>query len=252
MKYIIIPALLLFIIGNISAVDTESYEFIDHLLTITAPQSPEIFEDTVIFSASSRYKRVGISFAHEGFSQIYWFRNLLVPKEMLPESGDSEKKKVSGPVIEFADSGILFHAFTIPFGMSEISYRLVIDGLWTSDPYNPQKKIDLNSGLEYSVVAVPEILRIDQIQQDVSGKIIFKFHGPPGETIMLAGSFNAWDPYMYQMNEVSSGVYNLALSLPPGLHRYVFYHRGQRILDPMNDRKIFTREGLGASEIQVN
>jgi hypothetical protein len=250
MKYIIFTALLSFIIiGNISDIDTESYEFIDHLLTITAPKSPEIFEDAVIFSASSKYKRVGIAFAHEGFSEIYWFRNLLVPQEVITDAATLAE---NGPIINFSDSGVLFHTFQIPLGLSEISYRLVVDGLWTTDPYNTHKKIDLNSGLEYSIVAVPPIKRADEIKQDASGKVTFMFRGPPGETITLAGSFNAWDPYMYQMKEVSTGVYNATISLPPGSYQYVFFHRGQRILDPINDQKIYTREGIGASEIRVN
>jgi hypothetical protein len=251
MKYIIFPALLLFIIGNICAVDTDSYDFIDRLLSKTAPGSPEIFEDAVIFSASSQYKRVGIAFAHEDFSEVHWFRKLMIPKETIPLEENAEEEE-TGPVIEYADSGILFHTLNIPLDLSEISYRLIIDGLWTIDPYNPDKKIDLQSGLEYSVVTIPPITRIDQIEQDFSGHITFKFRGPPGEMITLAGSFNSWDPFMYRMRETASGAYSLTLSLPPGLHHYVFFHRGQRILDPTNDQKKFTREGLAASEIMVN
>jgi hypothetical protein len=251
MKNILFAALLLFIIGNICAIDTESYEFIDHLLSITAPGNPEIFEDAVIFSASSKYKRVGISFAHEDFAEVYWFRNLLVLQEIVPSGENAASENALGPIIEPADSGILFYTFPIPLGMQEIAYRLVIDGLWTSDPYNPHKKLDVNSGLEYSLVAVPNITRNDKIEQDKSGKITFKYNGPPGEKIMLAGNFNAWDPYMYQMKEITSGVYNLTLSLPPGLYHYVFFHRGERILDPINDQKIYTKEGIGASEIRI-
>ncbi len=252
MKYIFNLMLLLFIIGNISAVDTESYEFIDHLLSINSPGTPEVFEDAVIFTAPSEYKRVGIAFAHEGFSRVYWFRKLMVPKEEAPAKVNPDPKKALPPKIVFADSGILFYTFTIPLNMSEISYRLVIDGLWTTDPANPNKKIDLNSGLEYSVITLPVIQRNYQIQQDESGSITFRFSGPSGETVTLAGSFNGWDPFMYQMRETSPGVYNLTLSLPPGQYHYVFYHRGQRMLDPVNPQRIYTREGLAASEIRVN
>jgi hypothetical protein len=252
MKYFISLALLLFIIGNISAIDTESYEYIDRLLSITTPGSPEIFEDAVIFSASSKYKRVGIVFAHEDFSTVHWFRKLMVPQETIPVEGDAETEDAEGPIIGFADSGILFHTFEIPVDMSEVAYRLIIDGLWTTDPYNPAKKMDLYSGMEYSVLAVPPIKRPDTIEQDSSGKITFKYKGPPGETITLAGSFNSWDPFMYRMKETMPGTYNLTLTLPPGQHNYVFYQRGQRVLDPINDQKMYTREGLAASQIIVN
>ncbi len=252
MKYIINLALLFFIIGNISAVDTESYEFIDHLLSIRAPGSPEIFEDAVIFFASSQYKRVGIAFAHEDFSEVHWFRKLMVPQERVTAGEHREGRRSDGPTIGFGDSGILFHTLNIPLNVSEISYRLIIDGLWTTDPYNPDKKMDLYSGLEYSVLTMPPVKRIEKTEQDPSGNITFRFTAPPGETVTLAGSFNSWDPFMYRMKETVPGSYSLTLYLPPGLHRYVFYHRGQRLLDPINDRKSYTREGLGASEIVVD
>jgi hypothetical protein len=249
MKYIFLPALLLFIIGNICAVDTESYEFIDQLLSITTPQSPELFEDAVIFSASSQYKRVGISFAHEGFAKVHWFKTLMVPKESFPAEGEED---LAGPNIDFSDSGILFHILEIPFDTSEIAYRLIIDGLWTTDPYNPAKKMDLHSGMEYSFLQVPVTRREDQFLSGDSGNVTFKYQGPPGENITLAGSFNSWDPFMYKMREAAPGTYRLTLSLPPGQHHYVFYLRGQRVLDPSNNQKKYTREGLAASEIVVN
>jgi hypothetical protein len=252
MKYIFIPALLLLIIGNICAVDTESYEFIDHLLSITSPQNPDIFEDAVIFSASSQYKKVGIAFAHEQFSKVHWFRNLLVPREIVPLDENAKAPDDDGPSVGFADSGILFHIFDIPLDMSVISYRLVIDGLWTIDPYNPNKKMDLQTGLEYSIVDVPPIKRAENISQSESGSITFKYNASAGETVTVAGSFNSWDPYMYKMRETMPGTYSLTLSLPPGQHHYVFYHRGQRVLDPINNQKKYTREGLAASEIMIN
>ena len=252
MKYFFNAMLLLFIIGNISAVDTESYEFIDHLLSIKGPGSPELFEDAVIFTAPSSYKRVGISFAHEGFSRVYWFRKLLVPREEVPETVNPDPKKAQPPKIVNTDSGILFYTFTVPRDMQEISYRLVIDGLWTTDPANPRKKMDLYSGIEYSVFSVPFIKRSPEMQNSETGKITFTLKAPPGETVAVAGNFNSWDPFMYQMREISPGTYTLTLPLPPGNYQYVFYHRGQRILDPENNRKAYTREGLAASEISVN
>ncbi len=172
----------------------------------------------------------------------------MVPREII--SADTEKS--NGPNIRYVDSGVLFHTLNIPLDVSEIAYRLIIDGLWTIDPHNPAKQIDLQSGLEYSVVAVPKIKRDDQFQTNDSGRITFTFNGPPGETVTVAGSFNSWDPFMYQLREAAPGAYSLTLSLPPGQYHYVFYHRGQRILDPVNNQKMYTREGLAASEILVN
>ena len=41
----------------------ESLELIDRLLSFTEPGAPEIFDDMVIFTASSSLRRVGIAFA---------------------------------------------------------------------------------------------------------------------------------------------------------------------------------------------
>ena len=58
MKRILILTLLIAIIGNIEAIDMESYQFINHLLTIREPGAPEIFDDGVIFTAPSVQYRV--------------------------------------------------------------------------------------------------------------------------------------------------------------------------------------------------
>ena len=81
MKALILPALLIFIIGNIEANDIDTYQFIDYLRAISAPGKPEIFEDKVIFTASSTYQRVGVSFAHENYARVHWFRRLMIPKD---------------------------------------------------------------------------------------------------------------------------------------------------------------------------
>ncbi|MDR2538010.1 MAG: hypothetical protein LBC46_06880 [Treponema sp.] len=145
MKTIMTVSLLLFIIGNIGALDTESYQFVDYLLSIESPGAPRLFEDGVIFTAPSSYRHVGIAFAHEGFSTVYWFRRLMTPD---PDA-KPQKKGVS-----YRDSGILFHAYTPPAEVVELEYRLVIEGLWTLDPANPRYRID-SAGLSRSVVLIP-------------------------------------------------------------------------------------------------
>jgi hypothetical protein len=251
MKNITVLTLLLLIIGNTSAVDTESYQFIDHLLSISAPGAPEIYEDSVIFTQSSRYRRVGIAFAHEAYSRIYWFRQLFISgEEPLPS-----KKTDSGlppPVrVVNQDSGLLFHVYRFPEGLSELKYRLIIDGLWTTDPYNPHISIDPKTGISQSLIELPVAPESAPTADSSPGSLNFSYNAPPGEIITVAGSFNNWDPFMYTLRETRPGVYSLTLPLPPGTYHYVFIHRGQRILDPKNQEKAFTREGQAASEVTV-
>lgn len=240
MKTIMVTGLLMLSIGTIGAVDTESYQFIDYLLSLSKPGRPEVFEDGVIFTAPSSYRRVGIAFAHEGFAQVYWFRKLLLPKDN--PTPEEEKKKQA----LYTDSGILFHVYTLPEHIRELEYRLVIDGLWTSDPGNPEYRMDA-SGLIHSVVSVPDLAKSPSTFDAPPGSLSFIYTGPPGESITVAGDFNGWDPFMYTLSEKTPGHYSLTLPLPPGTYQYVFFHRGQRLLDPHNPNRVYTKDGKIAS-----
>ncbi|MDR0688864.1 MAG: isoamylase [Spirochaetaceae bacterium] len=238
---------LMAIIGNIGALDTESYQFIDHLLTLNGPGRPEIYEDGVLFTAPSSHRRVGIAFSHEGFSRVYWFQKLLVTDE--PEEAPPGGKKQ--PAAVYRDSGILFYVFAIPEGLTDVEYRLVIDGLWTYDPLNPLSRIDPASGQIRSFIPLPPLNRPFPPVDTPPGCLTFTYTAPPGETITVGGDFNGWDPFMYELPEKSPGVYSLVLPVPPGVYQYVFFHRGERIPDPRNANRVYTREGHIASEAVV-
>jgi hypothetical protein len=247
MRKIMILTLLVAIIGNIEAIDTESYQFIDHLLTIREPGAPQIFDDGVIFTAASAHRRVGVSFAHEGFSRVHWFQQLLKAKDTLTPKEERSKNIAD----QYQDSGILFHVYTVPPEIRELEYRLVIDGLWTTDPLNPQYRIDQKSGIVRSIIGIPETQKIPAAFEGVPGTLAFNYQAPPGETITVAGSFNGWDPFMYELQETTPGHYALALPLPPGTYHYVFFHRGQRVQDPYNHNRAYTVEGMVVSEAVV-
>jgi hypothetical protein len=247
MKTLISATLLIIIIGSVQALDTESYEYIDRLLNIETPGPPEIFEDAVIFTASSSYKKVGIAFAHESFSRIYWFKKLLTPIETT-EAFDPASKITPE---RYHDSGVLFYTYTIPENIAELEYRLVINGLWTTDPRNPARRINRASGIEMSVVAIPAIERVHSVSGGAAGTVSFHYKAPPGETITVAGDFNNWDPFMYELAEKSPGDYYLTLPLPAGSYRYAYYHRGLRLLDPFNTNKVYYAGDKTASEVTL-
>ncbi|MDR0402157.1 MAG: glycogen-binding domain-containing protein [Treponema sp.] len=246
--FIVIITLLMAIIGTIGADDSDSYRFVDHLLRRSGPGKPEIVADSVVFTAPSSYRRVGIAFGHEGFGKIYWFRKLMIPNE---EASPWIKDKP--PPDMFRDSGMLFHVFPIPetLDRGELEYRLIIDGLWVRDPLNPDYKTD-TSGISKSVVSIPRIKRPDSPSRGPGGTLTFTFYAESGETVSVAGSFNNWDPFMYELPETSPGRYTLSLPLPPGVYQYAFFHRGERFLDPSNPRRVYSRDGKAASEAAVD
>jgi hypothetical protein len=233
--------------ANLNALDTESFEFIDMLLGLKNPAAPIVYEDAVVFTASSVYKRVGVAFEHEGFSKIYNFKKLLVPID--ETAAFDEKAKIRPELLR--DSGMLFYVFEVPAGLNKLEYRLVIDGLWTSDPYNSAGRLDTNTGLIFSQAPVPNIVRTYPTASEDSPLLSFNFKAAHGESITVAGDFNTWDPYMYELKETSYGVYSLNLPLPSGTWKYVFFHNGERVLDPNNNSRVFTYDGKVANVATV-
>jgi hypothetical protein len=241
-KALITTVLLILIIGNIEAVDIESYQFINHIRNFTRPGKPEIFEDGVLFTASSSLQRVGVSFAHENYSVVHWFQRLMVPR-------DPAELLVNPRIDPYEDSGIMFHVEPIPTDLKNMDYRLIIDGLWTADPTNPLRVYG-PSGVVESRIPLPE-RHITAVAQSTPGVYQFSYSAPSGETITVGGSFNNWDPFMYELRETIRGFYTLSLFLPPGDFQYVFFHRGEQIPDPANTRKLYTRDGRIVSEATV-
>ncbi|MDR3248037.1 MAG: glycogen-binding domain-containing protein [Treponema sp.] len=251
MKRLILLTLLTVIIGTIGALDIESYQFIDHLLGLVQPAAPELFEDGVIFTAPSSYRSVGIAFAHENFSQIHYFQKLMAIRELSAEEEAENSKKKN--VELYKDSGVLFFPYTAPRNLSTLEYRLIVNGLWTTDPLNPYRRQDERSGIAHSVVFLPEPPRNPVLAQVPSGTLRFYYEAPPGEIVSVAGDFNAWDPFMYEMNEAAPGRYYLSLPIPPGVYHYVFYHRGQRVVDTNVARRTVynSKSGGAVSEVVV-
>jgi hypothetical protein len=226
--------------------DWESYDLINRLLIIGKPGAPVIYENHVIFTADSSLRRVGIAFAHENFSNVYWFTQLLVPQDRLGAPIPPGQREPD----PYKDSGLQFHVYQIPENLRELEYRLVVNGLWTVDPANPLTRRDPVSGLLFSVLSLPS--RAANYSPKIAPEgLSLSFRGPPGETVSVAGNFNRWDPFMYELRENPAGIYSITIPLPPGVYQYVFFHNGQRYVDPNNPRRIYSRDGSVSSEIVI-
>ncbi len=152
-----------------------------------------IFEDSAIFTAPSNLRRVGVAFAHENFSTVYWFKQLLVSQDRL-NAPIPPGKKVPDPYI---DSGIQFFVFKMPENLKELEYRLVVNGLWTVDPSNDLFRRDKVSGVSVSVLPIPQRAQKHDPLNGLPKGLNFLFTAPPGEIVSVAGDFNNWDPFMY-------------------------------------------------------
>jgi hypothetical protein len=242
--------LLLIIIGKAGAQETTetaySYELAEHLLTLTRPAAPEVFDGQVIFTLPSKYRRAGVAFAHENWTTIHRFRKLELPIEDTAPFADNRT-----PRPFYHDSGIMFTVYTPPPGIELLEYRFIADGLWIADPLNRESRLDTASGVQNSLVSLDPVPVTRTGNEASDGRVHFRYRTEPGDTVYLAGSFNNWDPFMYEMDEETPGNYSLALGLPSGTHHYVFFRQGEFRHDLTNPERVYLVDGRTASVMVV-
>lgn len=200
--------------------------------SISRVEAPRIQGRCVVFTASGAARHVGIAFEHEGYRPIYSFVRL---------SQESAQN--------LTERSVLFHIAPIPEGCSRLSYRLVIDGLWTTDPENSFESYDHRDGMSISYLDVPSHESY-QTQHTAAGTR-FVYQGAAGQTIHLAGTFNNWDPFMYSLEEVRPGHYELELPLPPGRWLYAFVKDGTSSFDTQSNARAYLVDGRVANVVVV-
>jgi hypothetical protein len=248
--------LLLIIIDSAGAqnmADTEySYELSEYLLTLTQSAAPIVFDGQVIFTLPSTYRSAGVAFAHENWTKIHRFRKLELPIDDVTPFVEKSKT----PRQFYHDSGIMFTVYTPPPGAAILEYRLIADGLWIADPFNRESRLDTASGVRNSLVSLdPAPFSSQEIREregaEADGRVLFRYTAEPGAAVYLAGSFNNWDPFMYEMREQAPGRYTLALGLPPGTYQYVFFRQGEFHYDLANPQRVYLLDGKIASVLVV-
>ena len=227
--YIII--LFLFIRVFSFAEEVNEYQLHEQILNLKEASSPRIWSDYIIFTYKpekpARY--VGIAFSHEQFSEIH--------------------------VYQKNSYGVYFYILPIP-EVRDISYRIVVDGLWFEDPLSPQRDSGRN-GVSLSRLSIPDdIHTVKKSPVIKSGyQAEFKVVLPRGKYVSLAGDFNNWDPYMMRMKEEplssTKSVYTLTLNLVPGIHHYYFIIDGEKTLDTGNPQTTYSKFGEQVSYFYI-
>lgn len=211
-------------------IHSDPYAYGELVETITAAGEPKISGKYIIFTADGNARHVGIALENENFKHIYSFQRL---------SHGSDSK-----------NSVLFHIMAIPEGMRELRYRMVLNGLWSTDPLNPYEVFDYTTGMSLSVLKVPYQKEYKTAVEN-SGSTKFVYLGDTGKKIYLAGTFNRWDPFMYSLEEVAPGRYELYLPLPKGKWLYAYFVDGQQLPDKTNGNHVYTEDGRVASVITV-
>ncbi|MGN0728683.1 glycogen-binding domain-containing protein [Treponema sp.] len=212
----------------------EELDYAEIANTIQKAGSPYLNGDYAIFTSETNARHIGIAFDFEDFKTIHSFKI----------------KKFTD--MDYKESGSLyFYILKLPRNILEINYRLIVDGLWTLDPLNSSTVFSRETKLTLSHFNAYR--EIPKTTEKISpGKVRFVYTGKTGQKIRIGGSFTNWDSWIYQMNEVSPGVYQFELSLPPGKYEYAFYSGINSFPDPGNPTKCYTPDGKTASLIEVN
>ncbi len=211
-----------------SALEVTSVNLHLYLSGLKEARAPVVLEGHLILSAVGSYRFVGAAFSYEQWRAVHAF--------------------------EINRYGVFVLAVPLPYGdASSVRYRLVLDGLWASDPANPVSERDSATGAAMSLVMLPERPRTVLGVWDPAseGGATFFFRGAAGQRITVAGTFNGWDPFIHELEEKVPGEYELWLALPPGEHQYVFMYRGERIADPLNTKLLYGKDGRPVSALTI-
>jgi hypothetical protein len=210
---------------DMSSIDIETHI---HITSMAVAEPPSVREYGVLFSYSSpqRARYVGVAFAHESYVQVHLFyRNA---------------------------NGVYVLLYRPPEGLDELVYRYVVDGLWQPDPYNPVHTRD-DRGTLFSRLSIagafPIVLESPMVSP--GGRVKLSYVGQSGSSVYVTGDFTNWDPFLYHLTETSPGTFTLDVTLPPGLHRYVFVVNGSSIIDPLNPRTAVRSDGRRVSVMAV-
>ena len=192
-----------------------------------ASAPPEVIDNNLVitYKGSRNYRFVGAAFKHEDFKEIHPFY--------------------------VNSNGVYVLTYPLEEGMSNIEYRLVVDGLWMTDPQN-QNIISDGSGISLSRFMIPEKEGPPESPRIDSNTVTFRYIGTQNQRVYVYGDFNNWDPYMYRMSEEpGTGTYSCRLRISSGRYRYKYIVDGTSMPDPLNDEKSIDAFGKNVSVLTV-
>lgn len=230
--FILTAIFLIFCMVKIQAYENEIEQitYSDLVNSIYGKEAPRINGKYIIFTADGNKRHTGIAFEHEDYKYTHSFKKIL---------SEAVKTGINEPV--------MFYIMPIPENLSKIKYRIVTDGLWSSDPLNPETEYDYEKGFEVSVL---KFNMVKEFKTRVTDRgINFVYIGEPNQKVGLAGSFNNWDPFMYIMKETERGLYELELPLPKGTWVYSYFIGFERKTDTTNPIRVYSTDGKTASVI---
>lgn len=224
--------ILIFFCYSFSFAETNQYTIDTLIKGIKSVGKPYISNGYIVFTAEDNARHVGIAFDNENFKTIHSFERLVA------YTIDNEKR-----------SSILFFLYPLPENSDKLNYKLIIDGLWTTDPLNPMKEYNKNAMTWTSTISYPDTTK--NVTKTNPNLVTFVYEGETGQKIRLAGNFTNWDSFIYYLKETKPGYYELEIPLASGTYYYSFFNGLEEILDKNNSEKVFTPEGRMACVVTV-
>ena len=237
-KSLLILAALVFFAGTAAAEKTVespySFEYREIAQKLQGPTAPFEKDGCVIFSAELGPRYVGIAFDFENYQIIHPFMR----KSTYDLNGD------------LVNTWYFYILEDVP-QTDKIYYRMIIDGLWTTDSLNPNQYYDTQTGIHLSELTIKKQVPPATKTSGATSSARFVYRGKSGQKVRLAGSFTKWDSWIYELKETSAGLYELDLPLPSGTYYYVYYIGTERFPDATNHDRAWTDDGRPVSMLVV-
>lgn len=179
--------------------------------------------------------RESVPFGVNRFTRYSSFRYLRGTATFyLPGHKDAKKVYLAGTFnnwstmempMQRTDSGWVTHLNLKP---GKYSYKYIVDGRWTLDPFNRQTEDDFQGGLNSVVFCYNYWFRL--------------YDYPTAKSVFLTGSFNGWNQNELRMVK-SGNVWLMHLYLRDGTHAYKYLVNGHWVNDPR--AKVNRPDGAG-------
>jgi hypothetical protein len=210
------------------------YEYNNLIAGLETSGTPQITKRYVVFTHKTGPRFVGIAFDFENYKIIHPYQAHV-------------NRGADGNVT----GSVLFYVLERPKNLSELSYRIITDGLWTADPDNPNNEYDGESGITVSKLDLGGTLP-EATTNNANTGVTFIYNGGRGEQVRLAGTFTNWDSWIYELKETKPGFYELTLPLPRGKYYYNYYLGMTAVVDKTNPNRVYTQDGRTASVVEVH
>ena len=216
-----------------NAVEKDNYEYSLVLNNISGVKAPYIENNHIVFTYPVTVNSIGIAFDFEEFRQIHYFQ--------LKKNYDYDGELTSS---------YYFYILEVPKKLPRISYRLVIEGLWTVDPQNQNTVYNEQENYALSYIDLPPA-EIEITEKLDTGLTHFVCHAESGQKIRLGGTFTNWDSWIYEMKETLPGKYEIDIPLHPGTYYYSYYNGITAFLDETNPSRGYSVDGKVVSCITI-